>query len=118
MALPFRRAFLFLVAIRHTKIYVDQKLTSGTDGCSITSFEVPEGSHIIRSTAKNKADVQINSREGKVYTIPMIGVINSLSLMTEKKALPAIESERDRIHNLLTIIVVPPPKPKKINLTP
>jgi len=88
----------------YSPIWLDKKCVSGTEGNTITSFEVDPGEHLVLTKISLMTKVKFNFQPGKVYylmqaafPIPMVGVSTSLTPMPGPEAVTKIESEKGKI---------------------
>jgi hypothetical protein len=86
------------------QLWLDKKTVGGTEGNTITSFEVEPGEHLVITRISIKTKVKLNFEAGKVYylmqaafPIPMIGVSTSLTPMPCAEAVAKLEEEKGKL---------------------
>ena len=99
------------VVIRPTGVYsqfaplwLDAKCVGGTEGNTITSFEVDPGSHLVLTKINIMSKTKLNFQAGKIfyilmaaYPIPMVGTATSLTPMPGPEATEKIKQEEGQI---------------------
>jgi hypothetical protein len=86
-----------------SKIYLDEKIVSGTRENTITSFTVDPGQHLVIAKIGTRSKVKFNFQAGKVYyvlqtvyPIPIVGPGTTLVPMPGSEAIAKIESEKGK----------------------
>ena len=88
---------------QYAPLWLDTKCVGGTEGNTITSFEVDPGSHLVMTKINLMSKTKLNFQAGKVYyilmaayPIPMVGVGTSLSPMPGDEATQKIKEEEGK----------------------
>lgn len=86
---------------QYAPIWLDEKCMGGTEGNTVTSFEVDPGIHLVLTKINLMSKTKLNFQAGKVYyilmaayPIPMIGTGTSLTPMPGAEATDKLKQEQ------------------------